>query len=61
MVWNLYTRRYYNETCISMSHLDSPNSTSAITYAVFFKVSANTGSVNKGSLKGTLTAFEIAG
>jgi hypothetical protein len=50
-----------DETCISMSHLDSPSSTSAITYAVYFKVSANTGYVNKGSLKGTLTAFEIAG
>ena len=50
-----------SETCISMSHLDSPSSTSAITYAVYFKVSANTGYVNKGSLKGTLTAFEIKG
>jgi len=50
-----------DENCISMSHLDSPSSTSAITYAVYFKVSANTGYVNKGSLKGTLTAFEIAG
>jgi hypothetical protein len=50
-----------DETCISMSHLDSPNSTSAITYAVYFKVSANTGYVNKGSLKGTLTAYEIEG
>jgi len=50
-----------NEFPITMTHLDSPSSTSAITYAVYFKVSAGTGIVNKGSTTGTLTAFEIKG
>jgi hypothetical protein len=50
-----------NEIGIPMSHLDSPSSTSAITYAVYLRVTGNTGIVNKGSTTGTLTAFEIAG
>jgi hypothetical protein len=50
-----------NEIGIPMSHLDSPSSTSAITYAVYLRVTTGTGIVNKGSTTGTLTAFEIKG
>lgn len=51
------------EMSICMSHLDSPSSSSAITYAVYFRVTGGTGFVNKGggNITGTLTAFEIKG
>ena len=42
------------------SCLDSPSSTSALTYQVYFKCSSGTASLNK-SARGTITAFEIAG
>ena len=52
-----------DEEVISMSYLDSPSSTSALTYAVYFKVSSGTGYVNKGAgaMKGSITVMEIAG
>jgi hypothetical protein len=45
-----------------MSVLDSPNTTSAITYQVYLKaVSGSTAYINNSSVRGTITAFEIAG
>ena len=47
---------------ISMSFLDSPNTTSAITYQVYMKgEGTHTITLNEGSVKGSLTALEIAG
>ena len=40
--------------------LDSPSSTSALTYQVYFRCAGGTASLNKSS-RGTITAFEIAG
>jgi hypothetical protein len=50
-----------NEDSIAMSVLDSPSTSSQITYQVYMKVSANTGTLNKGSLMGSITVMEIAG
>ena len=45
-----------------MSVLDSPNSTSAITYQVYLKAaSSQTARINNDSVRGTITAFEIEG
>ena len=44
-----------------ISFLDSPSSTSEITYQVYFRVSAGTGTLNESGSKASLTAFEIAG
>jgi hypothetical protein len=45
----------------TMSFLDSPSTTSATTYQVYFKRGASgTAYINNGS-QGTITAFEIAG
>ena len=47
----------------SMSFLDSPSSTSALTYQVYFKTSsAGTGArINNGTTTAVITCFEIAG
>tara|TARA_E500000331_G_C16897301_1_gene557423 strand:+ start:50 stop:562 length:513 start_codon:yes stop_codon:yes gene_type:complete len=42
-----------------ISFLDSPSSTSQITYQVYFRVSAGTGTLNESGSKASLTAFEI--
>ena len=45
-----------------MSVLDSPNTTSAITYQVYMKIAgAETATINASAVRGTITAFEIAG
>ena len=54
----LYTSLYVP---MAMSILDSPNTTSAITYQVYMRSNGGTAGLNWGSLKGTITAFEIAG
>ena len=46
---------------LAMSVLDSPSSTSELTYQVFFRVSGGTGNLNESDAKGSITAFEIAG
>jgi hypothetical protein len=46
---------------MALSFLDSPSSTSALTYQVYFKVDAGQASINSGNCVGTITAFEIAG
>jgi len=46
---------------MALSFLDSPSSTSALTYQVYFKVDSGTATLNSGNCVGTLTAFEIAG
>jgi hypothetical protein len=52
-----------NEFPTCMSYLDSPSSTSAITYQVYFKAgaAATTAYLVKGSVRASITAFEIAG
>ena len=49
------------DTVASISYLDSPATTSAITYDVRFKVNASTGNLNDGSVLSSITALEIKG
>ena len=44
---------------VSMSYLDSPSTTSATTYQVYWKVGSGTGYLNNGNTA-SITAFEIA-
>jgi hypothetical protein len=47
---------------MAMSVLDSPNTTSATTYQVYFKIKdGGSATLNQHSNKSTITAFEIAG
>jgi hypothetical protein len=46
---------------MALSFLDSPSSTSALTYQVYFKVDGGSATINSGNCVGTITAFEIAG
>ena len=43
----------------AMSVLDSPSSTSALTYQVYLKAAGGTGYINKGGTLGTITVMEI--
>jgi hypothetical protein len=45
----------------SMSILDSPNTTSSVTYQAYFSVSGGSVDINWNDTKGSITAFEIAG
>jgi hypothetical protein len=49
----------YNSNAIN--YLDSPATTSATTYQVYFKVNSGTGNINVDSARGVITAIEIAG
>ena len=57
----------YNETAaqinvsIAMSYLDSPSSTSELTYQVYFKTGAGTAYLNYPNGRASITAYEIAG
>ena len=42
-----------------ISFLDSPSTTSQITYQVYFRVTAGTGTLNENGSKASLTAFEV--
>jgi len=46
---------------IGMNYLDSPSSTSELTYQVYMKVNTGTSYINYGAMKCSITAFEIAG
>ena len=50
-----------NYSPIAMSILDSPSSTSQLTYQVYMKVSAGTSYINYGAGKVSITAFEVEG
>jgi hypothetical protein len=54
------TESQSNWTALSMSILDSPSTTSATTYQVYFRASGGTGYLNNGKTA-SITAFEIAG
>jgi len=45
----------------AMSILDSPSSTSELTYQVYMKTSTSSGYINYGSGKVSITAYEISG
>ena len=57
----------YNETAaqinssIAMSYLDSPSSTSELTYQVYLKAVSGTVYINYPNGKASITAYEIAG
>ena len=44
---------------VGMSYLDSPSSTSALTYAVYMRVGAGTGVLNSEGIKGSITVMEV--
>jgi len=44
---------------IGMSYLDSPNTTSQVTYQVYMKVNTGTSYINYGAGKASITAWEI--
>jgi len=45
---------------LSLVHLDSPNTTSAITYQLYFSTDGSgTTRINNGATKGSITAFEV--
>jgi hypothetical protein len=46
---------------MGMSYLDSPNTTSAITYQVYIRATANSVYVNRYNVRGSITCFEIKG
>jgi len=46
---------------MAFHYLDSPSSTSAITYQLYFKADGSTNYLNYNGTKGSITAFEIAG
>ncbi len=50
-----------NKFPMSMSVLDSPSTTSQVTYQVYFRAGSNTASLTNFSCKSTITAFEIKG
>ena len=62
---NLFSGSSYNYSHATLQVLDSPNTTSQITYQPYIAVgnSAGTGGINNGSVGSfsTITAFEIAG
>ena len=60
---NLFSGSSYNYAHATLQILDSPNTTSAITYQPYFKVGNNTGRINNGATGSfsTITAFEVAG
>jgi hypothetical protein len=58
-IWN---SRGGNQTGISSyNYLDSPATTSPITYQVYMKTSAGTGYMCEASIKSQIICFEIAG
>jgi hypothetical protein len=59
LVYTPYNNDIASSMCMSV--LDSPNTTSAITYQVYFRASAGSASLNFDGNKGSITAFEIQG
>ena len=60
---NLFSGSSYNYSHATLQVLDSPNTTSQITYQPYLKVQQGTGGINNGNVGSfsTITAFEIAG
>ena len=53
----------YASNNIGINYLDSPNTTSAITYEVYFRITSGTAQINVSNIGGvgSITALEIAG
>ena len=59
---NYYSTSGYDYQSNAFTFLDSPNSTSSLTYQVYFKNdSGSTGAINSNTTTGTITVMEIAG
>jgi len=58
---NLFSGSSYNYAHATLQILDSPATTSATTYQIYFRVANNTGRINMNSGFSTITAFEVAG
>tara|TARA_R110001632_G_scaffold65192_1_gene154636 strand:+ start:30 stop:545 length:516 start_codon:yes stop_codon:yes gene_type:complete len=61
---NMFSSHSYNYSHANLSVLDSPSTTSATTYQLYFLADANTARINNGGGQGsfsTITAFEIKG
>ena len=52
---------YFFSSSSAFNYLDSPSTTSATTYKVYFSGEVGTGSVNYNNSVGTITAMEVAG
>ena len=56
-----YSTSGYDYSSISFTFLDSPSSTSSLTYQVYFKAdSSSTGSINSNTTTGSITVMEIS-
>ena len=59
---NYYTTSGYDYNSNAFTFLDSPSSTSSLTYQVYFKVdSGSTGAINSNVTTGSITLMEVAG
>jgi hypothetical protein len=60
---NGMSQSYPRLSGVGINHLDSPSTTSEITYTIYFKLLSGSGTVdlNYNGTKGNLTAMEIAG
>jgi len=59
---NYYTTSGYDYNSNAFTFLDSPSSTSSLTYQVYFKVdSGSTGAINSNTTTGSITLMEVAG
>jgi hypothetical protein len=58
---NLFDGTLYNYAHATLNILDSPSTTSSVTYQIYFKVGNNTGRINNSGSFSSITAFEIAG
>ena len=60
---NLFSGSSYNYSHATLQILDSPNTTSQVTYQPYIKVGANAGAggINNSNSFSTITAFEIVG
>ena len=58
---NLFDGNSYHRSHATLQILDSPSTTSSVTYQVYFRVGGNTGRINNNNAFSSITAFEISG
>ena len=49
----------YGKPTLTFNYLDSPSTTSAIEYKIYYKTNANTFYVNSGNARVTVTLLEV--
>tara|TARA_B100001989_G_C24217420_1_gene306163 strand:- start:44 stop:559 length:516 start_codon:yes stop_codon:yes gene_type:complete len=58
---NLFSGSSYHYAHATLQILDSPNTTSSVTYQPYFRVGSGTGRINNSASVSTITAFEVVG